>query len=122
MNECKRNNASPWQTHPKRMLRHKALIQCARLAFGFVGIYDQDEAERIVEKDVTPIVAAEDVSDELEAINNSQTIGELKNAFGVAYTKFKDKQKERDIITKAYNERKDYLLNAPVDADFEEVA
>ncbi|MFY8183823.1 MAG: phage recombination protein Bet [Polynucleobacter sp.] len=39
----------PWQSHPKRMLRHKAMIQCARLAFGFVGIYDQDEAERIVE-------------------------------------------------------------------------
>lgn len=39
----------PWQSHPKRMLRHKAMIQCARLAFGFGGIYDQDEAERIVE-------------------------------------------------------------------------
>lgn len=51
--------AGPWQSHPKRFLRHKALIQCARLAFGFVGIYDQDEAERINEsgqpvKDVTP--------------------------------------------------------------------
>ena len=31
------------------MLRHKAMIQCARLAFGYGGIYDQDEAERIVE-------------------------------------------------------------------------
>lgn len=41
--------AGPWQSHPKRFLRHKALIQCARLAFGFVGIYDQDEAERITE-------------------------------------------------------------------------
>lgn len=39
----------PWQTHAKRFLRHKAWIQCARLAFGFAGIYDQDEAERIVE-------------------------------------------------------------------------
>ncbi len=39
----------PWQSHPKRMLRHKSMIQCARLAFGFGGIYDQDEAERIVE-------------------------------------------------------------------------
>jgi hypothetical protein len=29
------------------MLRHKALIQCARLAFGFAGIYDEDEATRI---------------------------------------------------------------------------
>lgn len=42
----------PWQTHPKRFERHKAMIQCARVAFGFVGIYDQDEAERIVEKDM----------------------------------------------------------------------
>lgn len=52
--ECKRENAPPWKSHPKRMLRHKSLIQCARLAFGFVGIYDQDEAERLIEKDITP--------------------------------------------------------------------
>lgn len=51
--ECKRD-AQPWRSHPKRMLRHKALIQCARLAFGFVGIYDQDEAERIAEADDAP--------------------------------------------------------------------
>lgn len=53
MAECRRENAQPWKTHPRRMLRHKAMIQCARLAFGFTGIYDQDEAERIVERDVT---------------------------------------------------------------------
>ena len=46
--ECKRGTG-PWQSHPRRMLRHKALIQCARLAFGYTGIYDQDEAERIVD-------------------------------------------------------------------------
>jgi len=39
----------PWQSHPKRFHRHKTLIQCARVAFGFAGIYDQDEGERIVE-------------------------------------------------------------------------
>ena len=39
----------PWQSHTKRMLRHKSLIQCSRIAFGFTGIYDQDEAERIIE-------------------------------------------------------------------------
>jgi len=48
-----RRDVGPWKTHPRRMLRHKSMIQCARLAFGFGGIYDQDEAERIV--DVTPI-------------------------------------------------------------------
>jgi phage recombination protein Bet len=48
MVECARD-VGPWKSHPYRMLRHKAMIQCARLAFGFVGIYEQDEAERIVE-------------------------------------------------------------------------
>lgn len=52
MSECKRPNVGPWQSHPKRMLRHKAMIQCARLAFGYTGIYDQDEAERIAEIEV----------------------------------------------------------------------
>jgi phage recombination protein Bet len=53
MSECKRPTG-PWQSHPKRMLRHKAMIQCARLAFGYVGIFDQDEAERIVDVNDKP--------------------------------------------------------------------
>ncbi len=47
-------SVGPWQSHTKRMLRHKALIQCARIAFSFGGVYDQDEAEAIIEKDITP--------------------------------------------------------------------
>ncbi|OPB31430.1 phage recombination protein Bet [Bartonella sp. AR 15-3] len=46
LNECKQKT-DPWQKYPARMLRHKAVIQCARYAFGFSGIYDEDEAERI---------------------------------------------------------------------------
>ncbi|MCO5072056.1 MAG: phage recombination protein Bet [Rhizobiaceae bacterium] len=45
MEECKRPT-EPWQKWPKRMLRHKATIQCARYAFGFAGIIDPEEAER----------------------------------------------------------------------------
>ena len=48
MSECYRSTP-PWGTHPARMLRHKAMIQCARLAFGFVGIFDEDEAARMIE-------------------------------------------------------------------------
>lgn len=55
MSECKREGVGPWKSHPKRMLRHKATIQCARLAFGFVGIYEQDEAERIVEAEYVTV-------------------------------------------------------------------
>lgn len=46
LEECRRNT-QPWNSHPRRMLRHKAMIQAARLAFGFGGIYDEDEAQRI---------------------------------------------------------------------------
>lgn len=57
MSECIRPTA-PWKSHPKRMLRHKALIQAARIAFSFSGIFDNDEAERVLEAeaeiDVTP--------------------------------------------------------------------
>jgi hypothetical protein len=31
------------------MFRHKVLIQGARIAYGFSGIYDEDEAQRIIE-------------------------------------------------------------------------
>jgi phage recombination protein Bet len=48
MDECYRATG-PWDSHPGRMLRHKALIQSARIAFGFAGIYDEDEAQRILE-------------------------------------------------------------------------
>lgn len=41
--------ATPWDTHPNRMHRHKALIQAARVSFGFGGIHDDDEAARIIE-------------------------------------------------------------------------
>ena len=54
--ECRRNT-EPWKMK-HRMLRHKAMIQAARYAFGFSGIYDEDEGARIAEmKDVTPKVA-----------------------------------------------------------------
>jgi phage recombination protein Bet len=48
MAECVRDT-EPWKKWPRRMLRHKAYIQCARYAFGYAGIYDEDEAERIQE-------------------------------------------------------------------------
>lgn len=47
LSECGRDT-DPWKSHPRRMLRHKALIQCARVAFGFGGIFDPDEGDRIV--------------------------------------------------------------------------
>jgi phage recombination protein Bet len=52
LDECNRDT-EPWKRWPKRMLRHKALIQCARVAFSLAGIFEQDEAERIMEAEST---------------------------------------------------------------------
>ena len=41
-----RGATSAWITHPRRMLRHKAMVQCARITFGMGDIVDPDEAHR----------------------------------------------------------------------------
>lgn len=55
--------ASPWQTHTKRFLRHKTLIQGSRVAFGFAGIFDQDEGERIIEGQAQRVEPRADIAD-----------------------------------------------------------
>lgn len=62
LDECFRelSYGNPWKTHTKRMLRHKTKIQGAREAFGFSGIYDEDEGERILEvTSVSPDISEE---------------------------------------------------------------
>ena len=95
------------------MLRHKAMIQCARLAFGFVGIYDEDEAQRIVnpERDITPVNA----NAALETIDNAQSIEELQAAFSSAW-KFHTGKAERDALTKAKDAAKNRLMNVVAEA------
>lgn len=96
MSECRRNQG-PWITHPKRMLRHKAMIQCARLAFGFVGIYEQDEAERLIEavqpQKIDPetgeiktfdITAALDAVEQAETVEALSTVWKEQGALAVA--------------------------------------
>lgn len=45
MHECRRDN-QVWKKWPARMLRHKAMIQAARIAFSFSGIEEEDEFDR----------------------------------------------------------------------------
>lgn len=50
----------PWKSHPSRMLRHKTLIQGARIAFGFSGIFDEDEAQRVIDARDAQVVQVDD--------------------------------------------------------------
>lgn len=45
LDECIRPT-EPWRGMPRRMLRHKAFIQCARMCFALGGMMDEDEARR----------------------------------------------------------------------------
>ncbi|WEK50360.1 MAG: phage recombination protein Bet [Candidatus Kaistia colombiensis] len=56
MSECSRPT-EPWKKWPNRMLRHKSAIQCARYAFGFSGIIEPDEYERMVDVSPRPSMA-----------------------------------------------------------------
>jgi phage recombination protein Bet len=66
LSECKRPT-EPWKME-RRMLRHKALMQCARYAFGFSGVTDEDEAiETPGLRNITP-TKKEEVAAKVEAI------------------------------------------------------
>jgi len=47
LSECQ-GNTGPWKQWPSRMLRHKVAIQAIRYAFGFAGIMEQDEYEKML--------------------------------------------------------------------------
>jgi phage recombination protein Bet len=57
LGECKRNT-DPWNNMPHRMLRNRTLCQAARIACGFSGIYDEDEAATIVTVDAAIVTSA----------------------------------------------------------------
>lgn len=84
MSECFRQT-DPWKKWPNRMLRHKSAIQCARYAFGFSGIMEPDEYERM--KDVTPPPSQPSVMERLKAAQNAtqRPAGELEG-FNASFT------------------------------------
>ena len=54
--ECKRNT-DPWNNMPRRMLRNRTLCQASRLAFGFSGVMNDDEASAVVDVQSTAMPA-----------------------------------------------------------------
>jgi phage recombination protein Bet len=74
--ECKRNTP-PWNTQPVRMLRHRAFIQCARIAFGLSGM-DPEDAERMRERQDRAKTEAANVSFDIPAIETKAEVLEGK--------------------------------------------
>lgn len=107
--ECARQT-DPWKSHPRRMLRHKALIQAIRIAFGFAGIHDEDEAERIArqtpEAPPRPLFKRTEPTVEVQ-VEPSETpqskLAEAVTAAGYTWDQFKAWAVEQEHVTEDAN-------------------
>lgn len=91
-------DVGPWKSHPRRMLRHKAMIQCARIAFGFAGIFDQDEAERIV--DVPADLGPRPDTSEVSYVLVDKWIGDITDCMGQDKEEWQIAAELRELNTK----------------------
>ena len=91
LDECKRNT-DPWTKSPRRMLRHRALMQGARVAFGFSGIAIEGEEAEFVdggmiqnEAPVQALPSAQSLADELgdEIPDFDKSTGEVRDERGM---------------------------------------
>lgn len=66
LHECVRDT-DPWRVSTSRMLRHRALIQGARVAFGFAGFHDEEDALTMVSSspDPLPVLQAKKQTDRI---------------------------------------------------------
>lgn len=123
LSEC-RMDTDPWHKYPHRMLRHKALIQAARIAFGFSGIVDPDEAERYEAtdlggepKDVTPDKAASWLEEAL-AITDLKELKKYAESNRINYSRFKAEIDSHAAELKAKQNEEN---NDVLEADYSEV-
>ena len=125
MSECKRN-VGPWTTHPKRMLRHKAMIQCARLAFGFVGIYDEDEAARIREVDMgkaqvvdpsLPTISVERLDQLFAAVEAVTNLEELREVYAAGNAEMLAAKFDNKSFKQACTDRSNELKAIPMESE-----
>ena len=84
-------NQGAWLTHPRRMLRHKAMVQCARICFGLSGIYEPDEAQRIEKQGATESRKQTDLhksaSANLDQNNRTPFDKKISKNSGIAFVK-----------------------------------
>jgi phage recombination protein Bet len=77
--ECARAT-EPWKQFPRRMLRHKAIKEAVRVAFGISGVTDEDEARDIARNAEVIAVAAAPAKKPIfrrKAIEESSSVPEV---------------------------------------------
>ncbi len=106
----------PWQTCPKRMLRHKAQAQGIRLAYGLSGLFEPDEAERILETQLgepePPSLQVQAVADCPAVVKPDKAETAQQNVETVS-----PQLKDKTLLPDSEESKKLGITEAPVDAD-----
>ncbi len=126
LNECSDPKSSVWKRWPARMLRHKAYIQAARIAFGISEVIDDDEVSRIrsngggEEKNITPVQPAGPTTEEINLLMaECGDLETLKQACGELRVEMQNngtwKNRSAEVI--ALNIKHKDRINSYVDVD-----
>jgi hypothetical protein len=84
----------PWQTYPRLMLENRAFIRAARFAFGFTGIYSEDDAERMQSNEYI----------DAEVVTDAPVIDEPPAAAAKANDTFIDAYTEEQEVLNEHND------------------
>jgi phage recombination protein Bet len=96
--ECSRDT-DVWKTWPVRMLRHKAMIQCARIAFGLAGVMDEDEAERMAGWQApTPIIEGQRATPDAETAQYFDALGWNEAKRGLCMRSFTNRERRLEYL------------------------
>ena len=79
----------PGQTYPRLMLENRAFIRAARFAFGFTGIYSEDDAERM---QANEYIDAEVVTEAPVSDDQPATADQAQDEFIEAYAEEQAKE------------------------------
>lgn len=94
LDECKRNT-DPWSKSPARMLRHRALMQCARYAFGFSGVAAEgDDGDEYV---LAPAQVREPSGQAMPRRVTSEVMNETTGEFISTGDEDRDREIQREV-------------------------
>ena len=133
--ECQKTGKGDdvWKKWPSRMLRHKAYIQAARMAFGISEATDPDEADRIkqaepAERDITPEKPAfslESIESDMAECGDLETLKKVCTSIRqtLEASGIWEQHKQQIIdLNKKHKARIESYKSDVEDAEFEEVS